>query len=69
MCEGVSVTHSGGDRSFGAIEVRMGDSGRRARWVHTFADAKQSELILLVDSYGTLALAYDRQSASAQVSH
>ena len=50
-----------------AVEVRIGDNGRRARWVHTFADAKQSELILLVDSYGTLALAYDRQSAAAQL--
>jgi S-adenosyl-L-methionine hydrolase (adenosine-forming) len=49
------------------VEVRIGDSGRRARWVHTFADARPSELVLLVDSYGTCCLAFDRQSAAAQL--
>ena len=38
---------------------------RAARWVHTYADAKPSELVLLVDSYGLLALAFDRESAAA----
>ena len=37
---------------------------RAARWVHTYADAKPSELVLLVDSYGLLALAFDRESAA-----
>ena len=50
-----------------AIEVRMGETGRRARWVHTFADANPSELVLIVDSYGSCALAFDRQSAAAQL--
>ena len=47
------------------IEVRMGEAGRRARWAHAFADANPSELLLIVDSYGSCALAYDRQSAAA----
>ena len=33
--------------------------------MHTYADAKPSELVLLVDSYGLLALAFDRESAAA----
>ena len=33
--------------------------------MHTYADAKPSELVLLVDSYGLLALALDRESAAA----
>ena len=48
-----------------AVEVRPARDGRRARWVHTFADAKPSELVLLVDSYGMCALALDRGSAAA----
>ena len=50
-----------------SIEVRMGETGRRARWVHTFADANPSELVLIVDSYGSCALAFDRQSAATQL--
>jgi hypothetical protein len=46
------------------LEVRFGGSARQARWVHTYADAKPSELVLLVDSYGLLALALDRSSAA-----
>ncbi len=49
------------------IEIRMGETGRRARWAHAFADANPSELLLIVDSYGSFALAYDRQSAAAQL--
>jgi S-adenosyl-L-methionine hydrolase (adenosine-forming) len=49
------------------LEVRIGDSGRRARWAHTFADANPSELLLIVDAYGGCTLAYDRQSAAAQL--
>ena len=50
-----------GDR----VEVRLTDGVRVARWVRTYADAKPSELVLLVDSYGLLALALDRESAAA----
>ena len=40
-------------RSASASRRRIGERPtRRARWVRTFADAKPSELILLVDSYG-----------------
>ena len=47
------------------VEVRFGGEIRApARWVHTYADAKPSELVLLVDSYGLLALALDRKSAA-----
>jgi S-adenosylmethionine hydrolase len=48
-----------GARVGSSIEVRLGESGRRARWVRTFADAKPSELVLLVDSYGMCTLALD----------
>jgi S-adenosylmethionine hydrolase len=47
------------------IEVHLGGEIRAARWVHTYADAKPSELVLLVDSYGLLSLALDRDSAAA----
>ena len=56
------------------MEVSFGDpapsgerSTRRARWVRAFADAKPSELILLVDSYGMCALALDRRSAATEL--
>jgi S-adenosylmethionine hydrolase len=48
-----------------SLEVRFADSARRARWVTTYADARPSELVVLVDSYGLLALALDRRSAAA----
>lgn len=54
---------AGPDRT---IEVHMGARAKSARWVHAFADAKPSELVLLVDSYGLLALALDRRSAAAE---
>ena len=47
------------------VEVHLGNGIRAARWVHTYADAKPSELVLLVDSYGLLSLALDRESAAA----
>jgi S-adenosylmethionine hydrolase len=50
----------------GTIEVRFGDQVRSVRWVHTYADAKPSELVLLVDSYGLASLALDRGSAAAE---
>jgi S-adenosyl-L-methionine hydrolase (adenosine-forming) len=46
------------------FEVRIGEESGRVRWVATFADAKPSELVVLVDSYGLLTLALDRQSAA-----
>ena len=49
----------------GRVEVRLPREVRAARWVHTYADAKPSELVLLVDSYGLLSLALDRESAAA----
>ncbi len=56
-----------GARPDGPIKVRFGEKSRRARWVGTFADAKASELVLIVDSYGLCALAFDRQSAAAEL--
>lgn len=48
------------------FEVQIGDVSGRVRWVETFSEAKPSELVMLVDSYGLLALALDRQSAAAR---
>ena len=56
----------GGARD-GRVEVRAGDTVRAARWVGTYADAKPSELVLVVDSYGLLSLALDRRSAAAEL--
>jgi S-adenosylmethionine hydrolase len=50
-----------GDR----VEVHLGGGARAARWVRTYAEAKPSELVVLVDSYGLLSLALDRESAAA----
>ncbi len=47
-----------------SVEVRFADTARGARWVGTYADAKPSELVVLVDSYGLLSLAFNRESAS-----
>ena len=38
-----------------------------ARWVRTYADAKPSELVVLVDSYGLLSVALDRRSAAEEL--
>jgi len=48
------------------VEVRFGDQARSVRWVHTYADAKPAELVMLVDSYGLAALALDRGSAATE---
>lgn len=48
------------------LEVRFGDQARSVRWVHTYADAKPAELVLLVDSYGLVSLALDRGSAAVE---
>jgi hypothetical protein len=56
---------AGGEQPGSRVEVHLSQEIRAARWVHTYADAKPSELVLLVDSYGLLALALDRASAAA----
>ena len=58
----------GGAQPGSRVEVQLAGEIRVARWVHTYADAKPSELVLLVDSYGLLALAFDRESAAAALS-
>jgi S-adenosylmethionine hydrolase len=51
----------------GAIEIRVRDRTHRARWVRTYADARPSELVMVVDSYGLCSLALDRAAASAEL--
>lgn len=46
------------------VEVRFRDETRSARWVSTYADARPSELVIVVDSYGLVSLALDRKSAA-----
>ncbi len=48
----------------GRVQVEAGDRAKSARWVHTYAEAKPSELVLLVDSSGLCSLALDRRSAA-----
>jgi S-adenosyl-L-methionine hydrolase (adenosine-forming) len=56
----------GGEQG-GPVEVHLGGGNvRAARWVGTYADARPSELVLVVDSYGMLSLALDRRSAAAE---
>ncbi len=62
---GPDELEAAGGRRGERVEVRFAEDARAARWVETYADAKPSELVLLVDSYGLLALALDRQSAAA----
>jgi S-adenosyl-L-methionine hydrolase (adenosine-forming) len=50
----------------GTVEVHVGPTARAARWVGTYAEARASELVLVVDSYGLLSLALDRRSAAAE---
>jgi len=49
----------------GTVEVHLGGNIRAARWVETYAEARPSELVVLVDSYGLASLALDRASAAA----
>jgi S-adenosyl-L-methionine hydrolase (adenosine-forming) len=56
-----------GVRRGDAIEVRYGNETRRARWVDAFADAKPSEVVVLVDSYGLLTIALDQRSAAQEL--
>jgi hypothetical protein len=50
----------------GPVEIRMGERAKAARWVSTYADARPSELVLVVDSTGLLSLALDRRSAATE---
>jgi S-adenosylmethionine hydrolase len=58
---------AGGVTPGGFVQVRSGADERRVRWVGAFAEAKPSELVLLVDSYGMCALALDRRSAADEL--
>ncbi len=51
----------------GFVGVTIGDKERRAHWVPAFAEAKPSELALLVDSYGMCSLAFDQRSAASEL--
>ncbi|HEY3724949.1 MAG TPA: SAM-dependent chlorinase/fluorinase [Acidimicrobiia bacterium] len=51
----------------GSLELRFGGQARMARWVRTYADAKPSELVVLVDSYGLVSVALDRRSAAEEL--
>lgn len=48
----------------GAIEVHFRDEVRRARWVDAYAQARPSELVVVVDAHGLLSLTVDRRSAA-----
>ena len=48
----------------GVVAVRQGEATRPARLVRTYADARDGELVLLVDSYGLLSLSLNRRSAA-----
>ncbi len=50
-----------------AVELRYADQTRRARWVGAFAEAKPSEVVVLTDSYGMLAVALDQRSAAEEL--
>lgn len=49
-----------GDR----LGVEIGSERRTARWVTTYAEAGTMELVVVVDSYGLVSLAFDRSPAA-----
>lgn len=59
----VQLTAQGAEPG-GVIEVHLGGRTRTARWVSTYADAKPSELVVLIDSTGLISLAMDRTSTA-----
>jgi S-adenosylmethionine hydrolase len=61
-----ALAGSGSAATVGKAAGSAGDRTRSVRWVDTYADAKPSELVLLVDSYGLASLALDRGSAAAE---
>jgi hypothetical protein len=58
---------SRGGQLGGSVEITIGGTPRMARWVATYGEARPSELVLVVDSYGLLSLAYDRRSAAEEL--
>ncbi len=48
------------------FEVRFDETTRVVRWREVFGDAREGELIALVDSYGLVALAVNRGSAAEE---
>ncbi|MGZ8734748.1 MAG: SAM hydrolase/SAM-dependent halogenase family protein [Acidimicrobiia bacterium] len=58
---------SRGGRLGSPVEIEIGGTPRMARWVTTYGDARPSELVLVVDSYGLLSLAFDRRSAADEL--
>ena len=61
-----ALASSGSAPTVGNAAASADDQARSVRWVHTYGDAKPSELVLLVDSYGLASLALDRGSAAAE---
>ena len=49
-----------------SLELRYREEVRGVRWISTYSEGKPSELVVVTDSYGLLALAIDRQSAAKQ---
>lgn len=49
-----------------AVEVRIGDEHRVARWARAYGDSREGELLVLVDSYGLVSLAANRRSAAEE---
>lgn len=48
-----------------SLELTLRGETHRVRWVETYAEARPSELVVVVDSYGLVSLALDRSSAAA----
>jgi len=53
-----------GCRPGSTLHVGVRGETRPVRWVHTYADGRASEVALVVDSYGLVALAVDKGSAA-----
>ena len=47
-----------------SLELHFREEVRGVRWISAYSDGKPSELVVVTDSYGLLALAIDRQSAA-----
>jgi S-adenosylmethionine hydrolase len=50
------------------LQVQIRDDQRGARWVRAYAEARPSELVVVVDSYGLVSLSLPRDSAAAALS-
>lgn len=49
-----------------AVELRVGDEARVARWVASYAEGREGALVLVVDSYGLVSAAVNRGSAAEE---